>query len=59
MEYILCRVVVSFCSPTHNIVPHFSLHDPQCHTTMKKYEYFGRMEVVLLSPEIIDSNMVL
>ena len=33
--------------PTHNIVPHISLHDPPCHTTMKKYEYFGRMEVSL------------
>ena len=35
------------CLPTHNIVPHTSLHDPPCHTTMKKYEYFGRMEVSL------------
>ena len=26
------------CSPTHNIVPHTSLHDQPCHKTMKKYE---------------------
>ena len=31
MELILCRVVESFCLPTHNIVPHISLHAlPYC-----------------------------
>ena len=34
--------------PTHNIVPHMSLHDQPCHKTMKKYENFKG-----------DSNMVL
>ena len=60
MEWILCRVVVSSCSPTHNIVPHTSLHDPPCHTTMKKYEYFEGMVIFSNPPaEIRDSNMVL
>ena len=31
-----------------HIVPHISLHDPPCHTTMKKYEYFERMVISLL-----------
>ena len=51
---------MSSCSPTHNIVPHISLHDPPCHMTMKKYEDFVGMAISLLSPvEIRDSNMVL
>ena len=48
MEWILCRVVESFCSPTHNIVPHISLHDPPCHKTTKKYEDFEGMVISLL-----------
>ena len=48
MELILCRVVASSCSPTHNIVPHTSLHDPPCHTTMKKYEDFPSMVIFQL-----------
>ena len=36
MELILCRVVESSCLPTHNIVPHTSLHDQPRHKTMKK-----------------------
>ena len=47
MELILCRVVESSCSPTHNIVPHISWHDLPCHRTMKKYEDFEGMEVSL------------
>ena len=49
MEQILCRVAESSCLPTHNIVPHTSLHDQPCHKTMKKYKYFERM-VISLSP---------
>ena len=37
MEKTLCRVVESFCSPTHNVVPHISWHDLPCHRTTKKY----------------------
>ena len=48
MEWILCKVAESSCLPTHNIVPHTSLHDPPCHTTMKKYEYFERMVIFLI-----------
>ena len=32
-----------FCLPTHNIVPHTSLHDQSCHQTMKKYKDFEGM----------------
>ena len=60
MELILCRVVESSCLPTHNTVPHTSLHDRPCHNTMKKYEHSQSMEVFLVHPaEIRDSNMVL
>ena len=48
MELILCRVVESFCSPTHNIVPHISWHDPPCHRTTKKYADFLTMEIFRL-----------
>ena len=51
MEWILCRVVESSCLPTHHTVPHISLHDPPCHTTMKKYEYFEWMVISLLLPQ--------
>ena len=34
---MLCRVVESFCSPIHNIVPHISGNDLSCHRTTKKY----------------------
>ena len=44
------RVDESSCSPTHNIVPHISLHDHPCHKTMKKYEDFERMVISLLPP---------
>ena len=50
MEWILCRVVESSCSPTRNIVPHTSLHDQPCHKTMKKYEYFEEMVISLIPP---------
>ena len=40
MEQILCRVVESFCLPTHNIVPHTSLHGQPCHRTTKKTHIF-------------------
>ena len=50
MEQILCRVVESSCSPTHNIVPHISLHDLPCHKTTKKYENSRSMEVFQFSP---------
>ena len=48
MKWILCRVVESSCLPTHNIVPHTSLHDQPCHKTMKKYEDFEEMVISLL-----------
>ena len=50
MEQIFCRVAESSCSPTHNIVPHTSLHDQPCLKTMKKYEDFEGMVISLLSP---------
>ena len=50
MEEILCRVVESSCLPTHNIVPHTSLHDQPCHKTTKKYEDFEGMVISLLTP---------
>ena len=50
MEWILCKVFVSSCWPTHKIVPNTSLHDPPCHTTMKKYEDFEGIEVSLFLP---------
>ena len=50
MEWILCRVVESSYSPTHNIVPHTSLHDQPCHKTLKKYEDFEGMVIFLLLP---------
>ena len=49
-ELILCRVVESLCSPTHNIVPHISWHDLPCHMTMKRYEDFEGMVISLLLP---------
>ena len=52
--------VESSCLPTHNIVPHTSLHDQPCHKIMKKNENFEAMVISLfLSAEIRDSNMVL
>ena len=60
MEWILRRVAESSYSPTHNIVPHTSLHDQPCHKTMKKYEYVEGMVNFSDPPaEIRDSNMVL
>ena len=50
MELILCRVAESSCLPTHNIVPHTSLHDQPCHKTMKKYEDFEGMVTSLIHP---------
>ena len=41
---------MSFCSPTHSIVPHISWHDLPYHKTMKKYEDFKEMEVFLFTP---------
>ena len=49
LELILCRVVESSCSPTHNFVPHISWHDLPCHETMKKYEDSQSMEAFLFS----------
>ena len=49
MEQILCRVSESSCLPTHNIVPHTSLHDQPCHKTVKKYEDFEGMVISLLT----------
>ena len=51
MELILCRVAESSCLPTHNIVPHTSLHDQPCHKTMKKYEDFEGMVIFLITPQ--------
>ena len=48
MELILCRVVKSSCSPTHNIVPHISWHDLPCHRTTKKYVDFPSMIIIQL-----------
>ena len=45
MELILCRVEESFCSPTHNVVPHISWHDPPCHKTTKRYSDFPNMVI--------------
>ena len=45
MEFILCGVEESFCSPTHNIVPHISWHDLPCHKTMKRYSDFPNMVI--------------
>ena len=35
---------MSSCLPTHNVVPHISLHDKPCHKTMMKYEDFEGTE---------------
>ena len=43
MVLIPCRVVESFCSPTHTIVPHISWHDLPYRRTVKKYEDFPSM----------------
>ena len=51
MELILCRVVESFCSPTHNLVPHMSWHDLPCHMTMKRYTDFPIMVVFQFPPQ--------
>ena len=48
MELALCRVVESFCSPTHNIVPHISWHDLPCHRTTKQYADFPSMVIFQL-----------
>ena len=48
MELILCRVVESSCLPTHNIVPHISLHDLPCRRTTKKYADFPSMVIFQL-----------
>ena len=48
MELILCRVVESLCSPTHNIVPLITWHDLPCHRTTKKYEDFPSMVIFQL-----------
>ena len=55
MECILCRVVESSCLPTHNIVPHTSLHDQPCRKTMKKYEDFEGMVISLHGSVIVHS----
>ena len=50
-ELILCRVVESLCSPTHNIVPHIPWHGLPCRRTTKKYEDSQRMEAFLFHPQ--------
>ena len=50
MELMLCRVVESSCLPTHNIVPHISLHDLPCRRTTKKYEDFPSVVVFQFLP---------
>ena len=50
MEWILCRVVESFCLLTDNIAPYISLHDLPYHKTMKKYENSQSMEVFQFTP---------
>ena len=45
-----CGVVGSSCLPTHDIVPHVSLHDPPCHRTMNKFEDVEGMVISLLLP---------
>ena len=57
MELILCRVVESFCSPTHNIVPHISCNDLPFHKTTRRFSEHGSFSVH--TAEIRDSNMVL
>ena len=47
---ILYGVVESFCSSTHNIVPHISLHDPSYHKNMRTYEDSRRMETFRSPP---------
>ena len=58
-ELILCRVVESFCSPTHNIVPHISWHDLlwEDHEEIRRFWRHGSFSVP--PAEIRDSNMVL
>ena len=45
---VLCGVVESSYSPTHNIGPHISWHDPPCHMTTKKYTDFPNMVIFQL-----------
>ena len=66
MELILCRVVESFCLPTHSIVPHVSWHDLPCYRTTKRYSYFPGMVIFRLllrkfwiQTWLFNSNMVL
>ena len=48
MELILCRVVESSYSSTHNIVPHISGYDLPCHRITKKYADFPSMVIFQL-----------
>ena len=50
MDWILCRVVESFCSPTHNIVPHICWYDPPFHRTTNRYSDFPSMVVFQFLP---------
>ena len=60
MELILCSVVESSCSPTHNIFLHISWHDLPYHKTTKKNENSQSMEVYQFPPrKFRDSNLVL
>ena len=58
MELILCRIVASSCSLTHNIAPHISLHDPPYHTTMKKYEDFEGMRATRKSCGVFRARLL-
>ena len=48
MVLILCRIVQSFCSPTHKIVPHISWHELPCHRTTKKKRRFSEHAIFQL-----------
>ena len=48
MELTLCTAVELFRSPTHNIVPHISWHDPPYRRTTKRYSDFPSMVIFQL-----------
>ena len=54
MEWILCKVAESSCLPTHNIVPHTSLHHHPCHKTMKKFENFEGTVISRITPQKLE-----
>ena len=57
---VLCRVVESFCSPTHNIVPRISWNPPSMSWDHEEIRKFSEHDYFSVAPaEILDSNMVL